>query len=180
VFVQTSLAEAAHWLPRLADALVALDALQVIGVPPRQKPRTLASEVENYLTGLYGRDKVRRQPNLRLTRGLRVSPALVAQPANREEILIQPGAVTSVTQSFDHAYATFSLASLGGVAQTRCLTILGGEVPSWNLLRLRALSEVTFVGFWSHREQVRAFLDGEIPDDPLMLPDGVDVPLLAD
>jgi hypothetical protein len=61
----------------------------------------------------------------------------------------------------------------------RRLTVLGGNVDSWNAGRLRALSDVTFVGFWTHRALLSAFLlEDHIPDDPILVPEGMDVPML--
>ena len=178
VFVQLPEAEAAYGLNRFADALVALDALRLVAIPARSRPRTLAGEVEQYLREQYSDARVRTRPTVRLAGGLRVTPGFAVETADRGEVLVQPGAATSITQSYDHAFATFSLAGRGGVPIQRRLTILGGSVATWNASRLRALSEVTFIGFWSHRDRIRLFLDGQIPDDPLMAPPGIDVPML--
>ncbi len=178
VLVQLRLDEVAHGLNRLADALVALDALRLVALPPRTRPRTLAGEVEDYLRQVYSDAKVRTRPTIRLKGGLKVAPGLTVDVPDRGEVLVQPGAATSITQSYDHAFATFSLAARGGVPKPQRLTVLGGSVTTWDASRLRALSEVTYVGFWSYRERLRRFLDGDIPGDPLMAPPGVDVPML--
>lgn len=180
VFVQVPLAEAPHGLTRLADACVALDALQVVGLPPRTRPKTLAGEVEDFLRASLGDDRVKRQPTLMLGGGFRVTPALVVtETPNRGQVIVQTGAATSGLQAWDHAYATFGLAARGGVPMNQRLAVLGGSVGTWGQHRLRALADLAFVGFWSQREQVRSFLEGQIPNDSLMLPPGVDVPLLA-
>lgn len=179
VFLQTPVEYAPHALNRFADALVALDALQVIGIPPVARARTLADEVEDFLAGLYDLPQVQRKPQIRLSGGITIIPALRVETPARGGVLVQPGAATSVTQSYDHAYAMMSLARRGGVGFQNCLVVLGGSVNTWNFHRLRALSDVSFVGFWEDREQVHRFLDGETPDDPLMVPPGFDVPLLT-
>lgn len=179
VFVQTPLAYAPHALNRFADALVALGALQVIGIPPAGRARTLADEVEDYLASLYDSRQVQRKPQIRLSEGINIIPALRVETPARGGVLVQTGAATSVTQSYDHAYALMSLARRGGVSAQNCLVVLGGSVNTWNYHRLRALSDISFVGFWEDREQVHSFLDGETPDDTLMVPPGFDVPLIT-
>jgi hypothetical protein len=178
VFLQVPLDQAAHGLNRFADAIVALDGLRVATLPARSRPRTLAAEVEEYLRNLYGTRHVQKSPTIPLVGGLTIKPALRVDTPSRSGVLVQTGAATSTTQSYDHAYAMFSLAERGRVPMPQRLVVLGGTVSSWNQARLRALAEVTFVGFWGHLERVREFLDGRPPDDPLMLPAGVEVPLL--
>lgn len=179
VFLQSPLATAAHALARLADGCLALDALRVVALPPRNRPVTLAAEVEDYLRHVYADDGlVRRAPQLRLRGGVRVSPALEVRTPARGEVYVQPGAASSPTQSYDHAYATFALVEQrSDVPITNRLVVLGGSAASWNLNKLRALSDVAFVGFWQDRSRLRHFLDGDTPDDPLMLPEGVQAPL---
>lgn len=180
VFIQGPVNEAASALSRLADACVALYGLQIVGLPPRTRPRTLAGEVEDFLRASLGNDRVKRQQTLTLASGIRVTPALVVTATpNRGQVLVQTGAATSGPQAWDHAYATFGLAARGGVPMDQRLAVLGGSVGSWGQHRLRALADLAFVGFWSQREQLQSFLDGHIPDDSLMLPPGADVPLLA-
>ena len=178
VFIQAPLARAAQALNRFADALVALDALRVAALPARGRRPTLADEVEAYLRSIYDEGRVRRAPTVRLGGGLTIRPALQVDTQDRSGVLVQSGAATSTTQSFDHAYALFGLAARGGVPLPNRLVVLGGAVESWNASRLRALSDVAFVGFWRHRERVHRFLDGDIPDDPLLTPEGMQIPLL--
>lgn len=178
VFLQSPLATAAHALARLADGCLALDALRVVALPPRNRPATLAAEVEDYLRRVYADGLVRRAPQLRLRGGVRVSPALEVRTPARGGVYVQPGAASSPTQSYDHAYATFALiGQRSDVPITNRLVVLGGSAASWNLNKLRALSDVAFVGFWQDRGRLRDFLDGDTPDDPLMLPEGVQAPL---
>ncbi len=177
VFLQTSLREAAANLVRLADALVALDALRLVALPAPGRTRGLADEVEGYLRRHFAEDRVERQPQVRLRNGLRIQPALRVHTDVRP-VLVQPGASGSRTQAYDHAHTLFSLARRGGVPREECLVVLGGEVRTWNAARLRVLSEEAFVGFWRYRSPIDDFLAGVLPDDPLMVPPGVDVPLI--
>lgn len=177
VFLQTRIDRAAHALNRFADALIALDGLRVLGIPPGHRTRTLADEVEHYLASIYEPHQVRHKPQIRLVDGIMITPALRVETPSRGGVIVQPGAATSTTQSYDHAYATMGLARRGGFLQQHCLVVLGGRVAAWNVNRLRALSDIAFVGFWEDREQVRRFLDGSTPDDALMVPAGFNVPL---
>ncbi len=179
VFLQASVATAAHSLARLADGCLALDALRVVALPPRNRPLTLAAEVEQYLRNVYAEPGlVRKAPQLRLRGGVRVSPAIEVRTPARGQVYVQPGAASSPTQSYDHAYATFALVhQRSDVPITSRLVVLGGSAAAWNLNKLRALADVAFVGFWQDRVRLREFLDGETPDDPLMLPAGVQAAL---
>lgn len=179
VFVQTPLFEAAHALNRFADVLVALDGLRLIGLPSPSRTKTLADEVTDYLAGLYGIENITKKPHIRLNNGITISPGLEVHTPNRARVLVQPGAATSPTQSYDHAHTTMSLARRGGIPQQDLLIILGGAVATWNANRLRALSDLAFVGFWQGRENVHRFLDGFTPNDPLMGPPGYSVPMHA-
>lgn len=179
VFIQAPVAQAVDQLSRLADALVALDALRVLAIPPRFRPRTLADQVEDYLTQTLPQAEIRRRPTVRLSNGVQIQPSLAVGRTGRPELFVQPGATTSKTQSFDHAFSTFTMASDTGVRHDRQLTILGGRADNWDLRRLRKLSDVCFVGFFTYMEPVANFLHGDVPDDPLMTPPGLDVPLLT-
>jgi hypothetical protein len=64
------------------------------------------------------------------------------------------------------------------VPREECLVVLGGEVRTWNAARLRVLSEEAFVGFWKYRSPIDDFLAGALPDDPLMVPPDINVPLI--
>lgn len=178
VYLQAPLLQAAQALNRFADALVALDGLRVVAWPPLARTRTLADEVEDFLADRYSRKAVIRAPRIRLPGGLVITPALRVDTGNREGVLVQPGSAAAQTHSFEHAYTTFTLAERGPIPITNRLVVLGGSVERWNANRLRALADVAFIGFWRHREPMERFLDGEIPDDPVMVPSGVDIPLL--
>ncbi len=177
LFVQTPLSEAPYVLNRFADALVALDSLRLLGIPSSSRPKTLADEVSDYLAGLYRPENISKKPQIHLAGGVVISPALEVHTPQRPRVLVQPGAATSVTQSYDHAHTTMSLARRGGIPQQELLVVLGGTVASWNAHRLRALADLAFVGFWQERDSVKDFLDGDTPDDPLMVPIGSTVPM---
>lgn len=179
VFLQTPLSEAAHALNRFADALVALDGLRVVGLPSMSRRKSLADEVTDYLAGLYRAENITKKPHIRLADGITITPALEVHSPHRARVLVQPGAATSPTQSYDHAHTTMSLARRGGIPQQELLVVLGGAVATWNANRLRALSDLAFVGFWNGREDVHRFLDGYTPNDPLMVPPGYSVPMDA-
>lgn len=179
VFIQTRLAEAPYNLSRFADALVALDGLRVIGVPPASRSKSLADEVADFLADRYESKNLKRKPQIKLGGGVIITPAFAIDTPARTGVLVQPGSSTSATQSYDHAHTTMSLARRGGIEQQKLLVVLGGSIQSWNVSRLRALADLSFVGFWQDRTQVNRFLDGETPDDPLMVPAGVTVPLDA-
>lgn len=180
VFLQSPIAQAAYHLNRLADALVALDGLRITALPPIKRSHTLADQVEEYLRSTYGqRATIKRSPEIRLTGGLTVRPSLQVDTPERTAVLVQPGSTSSPTQSYDHAYTTFDLAAQGGIPMERRLVVLGGSVGSWNATRLRALSRVAYVGFYAERRHVRRFLDGETPKDSILLPHGLDVPMLS-
>lgn len=177
VFVQAPVRHAAEALSRLADTVVALDGLQIVAVPKQAKGLSLASEVEAYLRTRPRIHEVRKSPGIKVRPGLMVRPSLSVVTESRGEILIQAGATSSKTQAFDHAFATFGLIGTGVPIMSR-LTILGGRPASWTVGRLRALSEVTFVGFWEHKEQILTFLEDNVPDDPVLVPPGIDVPMV--
>ncbi len=179
VFLQTPLSEAAYALNRFADALVALDGLRILGLPSVTRAKTLADEVSDYLASIYRRENISRKPVIRLSDGITINPALEVHTPQRPRVLVQPGASTSPTQSYDHAHTTMSLAQRGGIPQQELLVVLGGAVAAWNPNRLRALSDLAFVGFWQARDDVRRFLDGYTPDDSLMVPPGYSVPMNA-
>lgn len=180
VFLQAPLGQAAFHLNRLADALVALDGLRITALPPVKRSHTLADQVEDYLRSTYGeRATIKRAPEVRLTGGLILRPAMRVDTPERSGVLVQPGATSSPTQSYDHAYATFHLAERGGIPKEQRLVVLGGSVGAWNPTRLRALADLAYVGFYSEREQVRAFLDGETPEDSVLLPHGLDAPMFS-
>lgn len=178
VFVQAPVGRAGEALARLADTVVALDGLQVVAVPKQVKGSTLASEVETYLRTRPRLSNVRKSPGIKVRQGLTVRPSLSVASETRGEILIQAGATSSKNQAFDHAFATFGLIERAGIPMPSRLTILGGQPASWTAGRLRALSEVTFVGFWEHRAQIISFLEEEVPNDPVLVPPGIDVPMV--
>lgn len=180
VFLQTPLAQAAFHLNRLADALVALDGLRIVALPAVKRSHTLADQVEDYLRSTYGQEaNIKRSPEIRLTGGLTVRPSLQVDTPQRTGVLVQPGSTSSPTQSYDHAYTTFGLAAQGGIPKERRLVVLGGSVGSWNATRLRVLSSLAYVGFYAERKHVRAFLDGETPEDSILLPHGLDIPMMS-
>jgi hypothetical protein len=179
LYIQIEMSRAAHAVNRLADAIVALDALRVVCVPKQVKGRSLADEVEDYLRGTKGITNVHKSPEVALTHGLTIKPSLTVDTPSRSAVLIQAGSTSARTQSYDHAFTTFGLVHRSGVPMNRRLTVLGGNVESWNAGRLRALSDVTFVGFWTHRALLSAFLlDDHLPDDPILVPEGMDIPML--
>lgn len=167
VFLQIPLAAAAHGLRRMADALVALDALQIIAVPPTPR-RTFVDEVEGFLRSSNRR--VRRGPRINMGSGLTLSPALEVG-TERGDVYVQPGAASSATQAFDHAFSLFTLAaSRAHIAPDQRLSVLGGGPSAWSRGRLLALAEVSYVGFFEDRERIDRFLDGDVPRQTLMLP----------
>ncbi len=177
IYADTSLERAPYTLRRMADGLVALNGMAVAVVPATVRRESLADEVEGFLKSQYTSDRVQRSPNVRLLNGLTIKPALRVITASRP-VLVQPGAATSPTQSYDHAHTLFSLAARGGLPMDQRLVVLGGGVESWNAIRIRLLAEVAFVGFWRHRELFFDFLEGTIPDDAVMAPPGFDVPMV--
>jgi hypothetical protein len=179
VFIQTSISRAPYALSRFADALVALDALRVLGVPSTSRSKTLADEVGDYLSGLFDARNVKRSPGIRLRGGISITPALSVSTPARPRVLVQPGASRATSGPFDHAFTTMNLARRGGFTHEELLVVLGGRVQSWPHAKLRALADEAFVGFWDSRGQIERFLRGETPDDPLMTPPGFDVPLYA-
>jgi len=178
VFLQMPLARAAHDLNRLSDALVALDGLRVIAMPPHHQARTLADQAEDYLRQVSTDDsRVHRRPEVRASSGLLLRPALAIDTLERGRIFVQPGSTSSKTQSFDHAYTTFHLFPDAQIAKENRLVILGGSLRSWNFSRLRILTDVAYVGFLSERARITRFLYGSIPTDPLMSGDSVAEPI---
>jgi hypothetical protein len=172
------MSRAAYAVNRLADAVVAVDALRVVCVPKQVKGRFLADEVEDYLRGRKGITNVQKTPGVVLRPGLTIRPSMTVDTPTRSGVLVQAGATSSKTQAFEHAFTTFGLVHRSNIPMSRRLAVLGGKVGSWNPGRLRALSEVTFVGFWAHPELFTAFLLGEgLPDDPVLVPPGMDVPM---
>lgn len=180
LYIQADMSRAAHAVNRLADAVVAIDALRVVCVPKQVKGRSLADEVEDYLRRRKGITNLHKTPEVRLTHGLTIKPSLTVDTPTRSAVLIQAGSTSARTQSYDHAFTTFGLVHRSGVVpMNRRLTVLGGRVESWNSGRLRALSDVTFVGFWAHPALLSAFLlEDHLPDDPILVPEGMDVPML--
>lgn len=177
VVLTAPLNQAADTLHRLADGLVALDLLRVVALPARRRGHTLAEQVEGYLRGLYPTNLIERGPRVQGTGGLVIRPALRVD-TKRGGVLVQPGAAGSPTQSYDHAYTLFAHVSRRTpVAMSNRLTVLGGRPGNWDVARLRALGDLTFVGFWADRDRVRRFLDGDIPKDTVMVPVGKNVPL---
>jgi hypothetical protein len=180
VFLQAPIAQAPFHLNRLADALVALDGLRITALPPIKRSHTLADQVEDYLRTTYGpKANIKKSPEIRLAGGLTVRPSLQVDTPQRTAVLVQPGSTSSQTQSYDHAYTTFDLAARGGIPKERRLVVLGGSVGSWNATRLRALSRLAYVGFYAERKHVRKFLDGETPEDSILLPHGLDAPMMS-
>ncbi len=180
VFLQAPLTRAPHAMNRLADALVALDGLRIVTLPQQDKRRTLADQVEDYLYRILPPSvHVTRRPQVKLRSGLVLRPALALDVPQRPRVLIQPGSTSAKTQSFDHAHTTFSLIAEGDVPKASRLVVLGGSPSTWDLTRLRYLAEVAYVGFLTHGEGLRGFLQGRIPNDPLMTPPGLDVPMLT-
>jgi Domain of unknown function DUF1828 len=178
LYVQADMSRAAHAVNRLADAVVAVDALRVVCVPKQVRGRSLADEVEDYLRSRKGITNVQKTPGVPLRHGLRITPSMTVDTPTRNGVLIQAGATSSKNQAFDHVFTTFGLVDRSNIPMNRRLAVLGGTVGSWNPGRLRALSEVTFVGFWAHPELFTAFLLGERPpDDPVLVPPGMDVPM---
>lgn len=180
VFLQSPLAQAAFHLNRLADALVALDGLRITALPPIKRANGLVDQVEEYLRSSYGQKvTIKRSPQVHLPGGLTLRPALQVDTPQRPGVFVQPGSASSPTQSYDHAYTTFGLAAQGGIPKERRLVVLGGSVGSWNATRLRVLSSLAYVGFYAERKHVRAFLDGETPEDSILLPHGLDIPMMS-
>lgn len=176
VFVQTSLDRASSDFARFGDALVALDALRLVALPPSVRSRGLADDVEDYLKSQFTAAKVDRKPLVRLRHGVTIQPALRVN--TDRAVLVQPGSASSRTQSYDHAHTLFSLAGRGGVPMSERLVVLGGDVREWDNARLRLLADEAYVGFWSYRGPIDEFLSGSLPDDPLMTPPEIEIPLL--
>ncbi|BDO43153.1 DUF1828 domain-containing protein [Cellulomonas sp. NTE-D12] len=170
VFLEAPVDRAASELVRFADALVALDGLRVAAVPLQGRRETLADEVEDFLRDRLSAAHIERSPVVKLGGGLVIRPTLKVETRNRSGILVQTSPATSTTQSFDHAYALFGLAHRGGIPYANRLVVLGGSYAVWNLARLKALSEVAYVGFWRYRERLEGFLEGDIPSEPLLAP----------
>lgn len=180
VFIQTPLSQAAFQMNRLADALVALDGLRMVALPPIKRAHTLVDQVEEYLRSAYGnKANIKRSPEIRLTGGLTLRPALQVDTHHRPGVLVQPGSRSSPTQSYDHAFTTFGIAARGGIPLERRLVVLGGSVESWNANRLGVLSDLAYVGFYAERDHVRRFLDGETPESRILLQHGLDIPMLS-
>jgi len=179
LYVQADFGQAAHALNRLADAITAIDALRIASVPKQVKGRTLADDVEAYLGSRDGITNVSKSPEVALGHSLTLRPSLTVDTPTRKTVLIQAGSTSSPTQSYDHAFTTFGLAHRAEVPMNRRLAVLGGNIETWNAGRLRALADVTFVGFWTHRELFTRFLlEDRVPDDPILVPPGMDVPML--
>ncbi|WP_270886265.1 hypothetical protein [Pedococcus sp. 5OH_020] len=178
VFVQADLSRGAHALSRLADGLLALDALRVLAVPPQDRGLSLADEVEDYLRSRPQMGLIRKSPPVTLRRGLVIRPSMTVETPSGEEVLVQAGSTSSRTQAFDHAFATFGLAARADIPMAHRLTVLGGKVNSWAPGRVRALGDVSFVGFWEHRDLIVRFLEeAGTPDDPVLIPANIHLPL---
>jgi hypothetical protein len=177
VYVEAPAEEAAHALNRLADALVALDGLSLVCVPPQTRSRTLTDEVESYLRQRY-ENHVRRMPSIQLAGGLSIKPSMAVDTPDRDGIVVQTGAASDRSAAYEHAFTLFSKAARGGLPIPKRLVILGGQVGTWSASDLRILGDVAFVGFRAHIDLVLPFLEGKVPDDTILTPTGVSVPLL--
>jgi hypothetical protein len=179
LFVQADMGMAAEAVARLADAMLAIEGLRVVCIPRQERGRSLADEVEEYLRVRPGITAVHKSPVVSLAQGLTIRPSMTVDTNVRQGVLLQTGATSSRTQAYDHAFTTFGLADRGRVPMEKRLTVLGGRAETWTPGRLRALSEVTFVGFWAHRDLVTQFLTAKrVPDDPILVPSGTNIPLL--
>lgn len=170
--------EAPYELSRLADALVAVDALDMLGLPPQEPTARLADDVEAWLRGQSDLvTAVEHKPRIDLPRlNERVIPSLRVSTLERPSLLVQV-ATSGKNQPFEHAYALFGQVRKAGLPHEGSLTLLGGSLDEWSPTKIRMLGDVSIVGFWDYRHLVTGFLEGQTPDDAVLLPDGQTIPI---
>lgn len=173
-------AEAPYEFSRLADALVSVDALDMLGLPPQEPTARLADDVEAWLRGQTNLvTTVERKPRIDLPRlNERVIPTLRVSTAERPSLLVQV-ATSGKNPPFEHAYALFGQVNKAGLPRQGSLTLLEGSLDEWSPGKIRMLGDVSFVGFWEYRQLVTDFLKGDTPDDTVLLPEGRTIPLDA-
>lgn len=74
VFIHVSNDRAHHALPRFADALIGLDTLRLVLLPPTVRTSHLADEVETFLKAQFTGDRYVRSPSVQMATGSQCAP----------------------------------------------------------------------------------------------------------